>query len=316
MCRWGDFRRTTGSAGHRHGGQAQEPQYESDQQADAPARREQPDVNMALPSLRLLSRGAREYMPATEGLPSGCFWLLSGTDCFDICLPLRSGVGQPIPSGPSAIPRKPLPWPTSSRPSRSRGMPDVQASQDQRNIPIDKVGVKNIRYPITLHCPATGGVMHTVASVNMYVGLPHYKKGTHLSRFLEVLNKHHDSIRATEVMQICRDMKDRLEAEEAHLELRFPYFINKKAPVSGAPGMLDIEVTFECTSNAESDFIMGIKVPATSLCPCSKEISDYGAHNQRCEMEVRVRFGRACTCGSRTSSPSSGSAPSTGCTRC
>jgi GTP cyclohydrolase I len=169
-------------------------------------------------------------------------------------------------------------------------MPDVQNSHDKRNVPIDKVGVKNIRYPITLHCPATGGVTHTVASVNMYVGLPHYQKGTHMSRFLEVLNKHHDSIAANEVMQVCRDMKERLEAEEAHLELRFPYFIQKKAPVTGSPGMLDIEVTFECSSNTTNDFIMGVKVPATSLCPCSKEISDYGAHNQRCEMEVRVRF--------------------------
>ncbi|MCX5660362.1 MAG: GTP cyclohydrolase FolE2, partial [Planctomycetota bacterium] len=147
-----------------------------------------------------------------------------------------------------------------------------------------------IRYPISLHCPATGGMMHTVAHVNMYVALPHYQKGTHMSRFLEVLNKHHDSIRADQVMEVCTDMKERLEAEEAHLELRFPYFITKKAPVTGSPGMLDIEVTFECSSNAQDDFVMGVKVPATSLCPCSKEISDYGAHNQRCEMEVKVRF--------------------------
>jgi GTP cyclohydrolase I len=171
------------------------------------------------------------------------------------------------------------------------GMPDVQASHDSRNLPIDKVGVKNITYPITLHCPTTGGLIHTVASVNMYVALPHYQKGTHMSRFLEVLNKHHESIRSDQVMQICHAMQDRLEAEEAHVELRFPYFIHKKAPVTGSPGMLDIEVTFEATvSNSAEDFILGIKVPATSLCPCSKEISDYGAHNQRCVMEARVRF--------------------------
>ncbi|MCE9590637.1 MAG: GTP cyclohydrolase FolE2 [Planctomycetes bacterium] len=170
-------------------------------------------------------------------------------------------------------------------------MPDVQASHDSRNMPIDKVGVKNITYPITLHSPRTGGKQHTVASVNMYVALPHYQKGTHMSRFLEVLNKHHDSIRSDDVMQVCRDMRERLEAEEAHLELRFPYFIDKKAPVTGSPGKLDIVVTFEATCTATTeDFIMGIKVPATSLCPCSKEISDYGAHNQRCEMEVKVRF--------------------------
>lgn len=169
-------------------------------------------------------------------------------------------------------------------------MPDVQASHDTRRVAIDKVGVKNITYPITLKCPATGGVVHTVAQVNMYVGLPHYQKGTHMSRFLEVLNKHHESIRSDQVMQVCRDMKERLEAEEAHLELRFPYFIDKKAPVTGAPGKLDIQVTFDCTSDKKDDFILGVKAPAKSLCPCSKEISDYGAHNQRCLIEARVRF--------------------------
>ena len=143
----------------------------------------------------------------------------------------------------------------------------------------------------------------------MYVGLPHYQKGTHMSRFLEVLNAHHDSIRSDEVMQITRDMQERLEAEEAHLELHFPYFIDKPAPVSRQVGKIDIEVTLECSSNHVDDFVLGIKVPATSLCPCSKEISEYGAHNQRCEMEVRVRSPRARRCGSRSSSSSSSRAP-------
>jgi GTP cyclohydrolase I len=169
-------------------------------------------------------------------------------------------------------------------------MPDVQALHDSRRIAINKVGVRKIRYPITLKCPMTGGLQHTVAFVNMYVGLPHHQKGTHMSRFLEVLNRHHESIRSDQVMAICHDMKVRLEAQDAHLEVTFPYFIHKKAPVTGAPGMLDIEVTFEASSNAHDDFVMGLKVPAASLCPCSKEISDYGAHNQRCEIEVRVRF--------------------------
>ncbi|MCC7146519.1 MAG: GTP cyclohydrolase I FolE2 [Phycisphaeraceae bacterium] len=169
-------------------------------------------------------------------------------------------------------------------------MPDVQSARDQRNVPIDKVGVRHITYPISLHCPTTGGPIHTVAKVNMYVALPHYQKGTHMSRFLEVLNEHHDCLRSDEIMQVCRDMKQRLEAEEAHLELTFPYFIHKKAPVTGSPGILDIQVTFECEANAQSVFVMGIKVPAASLCPCSKEISAYGAHNQRCEIEARVRF--------------------------
>ena len=169
-------------------------------------------------------------------------------------------------------------------------IPDVQASRDVRNVAIDKVGVKNITYPITLRCPKTGGVKHTVAQVNMYVGLPHYQKGTHMSRFLEILNRHHGEIQSDQIMDICHDMQKRLDAAEAHLELRFPYFIHKKAPVTGSPGMIDIQVTFECSSNGTDDFVMGVKVPATSLCPCSKEIAAYGAHNQRCEIEVKARF--------------------------
>ena len=174
--------------------------------------------------------------------------------------------------------------------STAQAMPDVQASIDSRNIAIDKVGVKNITYPISLKCPSTGGVQHTVASVNMYVGLPHYQKGTHMSRFLEVLNKHHTELRSDQIMDVCKDMKQRLEADDAHLKLSFPYFIHKCSPVTGSPGMLNIEVTFEASSNTQNDFVMGLKVPATSLCPCSKEISDYGAHNQRVHIEVKVRF--------------------------
>ena len=192
-------------------------------------------------------------------------------------------------NAPSVAPSAP-----GSVPGTAMPMADVQGSPDARRIAIDKVGVKNVRYPITLHCPATGGKQHTVANINMYVGLPHYQKGTHMSRFLEVLNKHHASIRSDQIMSVCQDMQERLEAEEAHLELSFPYFIDKKAPVTGQPGKLDIEVTFDVSTSSlpgkGNDFVMSIKVPATSLCPCSKEISAYGAHNQRCVMDARVRF--------------------------
>ena len=171
-------------------------------------------------------------------------------------------------------------------------LPDIQSTGDQRQIAIDKVGVKGIRYPITLRTPGHGdgtGVAHTVATVNMYVGLPHDQKGTHMSRFLEVLNEHHESLSSDTLSEVCQSMKERLKANEVHLELSFPYFIDKKAPVTGQPGKLDIDVTFEMTSNGVDDFVMTMKVPATSLCPCSKEISEYGAHNQRCEMTVKVR---------------------------
>ena len=153
---------------------------------------------------------------------------------------------------PATVPRNSATSPPHPEGERVNPMPDVQGSADARRVAIDKVGVKDIRYPITLHCPATGGSQSTVASVNMYVGLPHYQKGTHMSRFLEVLNKHHEAISSKDIKAVCRDMKDRLEAEEAHLELRFPYFIDKKAPVTGMPGKLDIEVTFEVTSNGHS----------------------------------------------------------------
>ncbi len=132
--------------------------------------------------------------------------------------------------------------------------------------------------------------MTTVATINMYVSLSAEEKGTHMSRFLEVLNEYHESLSSTILGDVCHSMKERLKAAEAHLELHFPYFIDKKAPVTGQPGKLDIDVSFEMTSNGADDFVMGIKVPATSLCPCSKEISKYGAHNQRCEMTVRVRL--------------------------
>jgi GTP cyclohydrolase I len=172
-------------------------------------------------------------------------------------------------------------------------LPDIQSTGDRRNVAINKVGVKAVRYPITLRTPGKGngtGTQTTVASINMYVALPPEVKGTHMSRFLEVLNEHHESLCSDTLSDVCRTMKDRLKSDEVHLELSFPYFIDKKAPVTGQSGKLDIDVTFEMASNGTDDFILGIKVPATSLCPCSKEISAYGAHNQRCEMTVRVRL--------------------------
>ena len=170
----------------------------------------------------------------------------------------------------------------------SSELTDVQGSSDFRKIAIDKVGVKSVTYPIRLRTP-DGGEQHTVASVNMYVSLPHHQKGTHMSRFLEVLNEHAQEIDPTGIMAICHDIKERLNASDAHLELTFTYFIRKIAPVTESPGLMDYQVTFDVTSNGEDDFIMGVKVPATSLCPCSKTISAYGAHNQRCVIEARVR---------------------------
>ncbi|MBL0926466.1 MAG: GTP cyclohydrolase I FolE2 [Phycisphaerales bacterium] len=167
-------------------------------------------------------------------------------------------------------------------------MPDVQSSRDHRRVAIDKVGVKDVRYPITLRT-RDGGAQTTVATINMYVSLPHHKKGTHMSRFLEVLNQYAHPLTPDCIPVVARAIKQKLEAETAHLTLKFPYFIEKQAPVTGTPGMMDYSVTFDCTANGEDDFVMTVRAPATSLCPCSKEISKYGAHNQRCEIQAAVR---------------------------
>ena len=176
--------------------------------------------------------------------------------------------------------------PTRTSPT---AIPDVQAKQDDRRIAIDKVGVKNVVYPLTLRTPA-GGELTTVATINMYVALPHHKKGTHMSRFLEVLNTHAHPLTPECISTVAHAIKERRDAETAHLEIGFPYFIEKKAPVTGQPGLMDYKVTFDATANHHADFVMSVKAPATSLCPCSKEISEYGAHNQRCEIEAQVRF--------------------------
>lgn len=173
---------------------------------------------------------------------------------------------------------------------RAAGMPDVQSSQDLRRVAIDRVGVKDVTFPIRLRTP-DGGEQTTVASINMYVALPHYQKGTHMSRFLEVLNEESSKpITPDKIPAITRAICKRLDAETAHFEARFTYFIKKHAPVTKHPGLMNYEVAFECTANGETDFIMSVAAPATSLCPCSKEISEYGAHNQRCRIEAKVRF--------------------------
>ncbi|MBK7406224.1 MAG: GTP cyclohydrolase I FolE2 [Phycisphaerales bacterium] len=168
-------------------------------------------------------------------------------------------------------------------------MPDVQALPDSRHVAIDRVGVKDVTYPMRLHT-RDGGEQTTVAKINMYVSLPHYQKGTHMSRFLEVLNEHTgEPVCPERIPQITKAICERLEAKEAHFEAEFTYFMNKAAPVTGQKGLMDYQVRFACTANGETDFVMTVAAPAASLCPCSKEISEYGAHNQRCRIEASVR---------------------------
>lgn len=176
-----------------------------------------------------------------------------------------------------------------ARTGTDQTMPDVQASRDTRRVAIDRVGVKEVVYPIRL-ATRDGGEQRSVATISMYVALPQEQKGTHMSRFLEVLNEHAgEPFRPEDIPTLTRAIRDRLKAEHAHFEASFVYFIEKHAPVTGAPGLMNYEVSFECTANSHDDLIMSVAAPATSLCPCSKEISEYGAHNQRCRIEAKVR---------------------------
>ncbi len=169
----------------------------------------------------------------------------------------------------------------------THNIPDVQSAEDIRRLAINKVGIKSIRHPVKVS-DRKGGVQHTVAMFNMYVGLPHNFKGTHMSRFVEILNSNEREISVESFEPMLREMVKRLEAETGHVEMTFPYFINKSAPVSGVQSLMDYEVTFtgEIREGGHYEFTMKIVVPVTSLCPCSKKISDYGAHNQRSHVTV------------------------------
>lgn len=166
-------------------------------------------------------------------------------------------------------------------------IPDVQNTPDTRQIAIDKVGIKSIRHPIKVS-DKTGSIQHTVAMFNMYVHLPHHFKGTHMSRFVEILNTQEREISVESFQDMLKQMLVRLEAESGYVEMTFPFFVNKSAPVSGVQSLMDYEVTFigEYRQDGTYQFALKIIVPVTSLCPCSKKISDYGAHNQRSHVTV------------------------------
>ena len=168
-------------------------------------------------------------------------------------------------------------------------MPDLQNAPDGRNIAIDKVGVKDISYPIVVQ-DKNREWQNTVARINMYVDLPHHFKGTHMSRFIEILNQYHGEISIDRMDTILMEMKDHLEASCAHLEFKFPYFIEKQAPASGARSLMEYQCQMLGSLGLTSDFVLGVTVPVTSLCPCSKEISARGAHNQRSAISVQIRY--------------------------
>jgi len=171
-------------------------------------------------------------------------------------------------------------------------MIDIQSQKDHRNIEIDKVGVKDIRYPITV-LDKIKGKQRTVASVDMFVNLPRQYKGTHMSRFIEILTEYCDEISLRSMKTILDEMKSRLNAESAHLKLSFPYFVEKKAPLTGTASLMEYKCAFIGSLDQSGlDIIVELSVPITTLCPCSKEISDVGAHNQRGEVRVAFRFNK------------------------
>jgi len=168
---------------------------------------------------------------------------------------------------------------------------DTQSQRDDRAIAIDRVGVKALKFPVKV-LEKEGGSQRTVATVAMAVDLPAHFKGTHMSRFVECLNGHGGILDVREMNALPGEMLERLEAEKAHVELVFPFFRSKPAPVTKMEGLMDYEVCFdvEATKDGPSDFILTVKVPVATLCPCSKAISDRGAHNQRGLVTLSVRF--------------------------
>ncbi|MBA7495256.1 GTP cyclohydrolase FolE2 [subsurface metagenome] len=170
-------------------------------------------------------------------------------------------------------------------------MKDIQNQHDYRNIPIDKVGIKNLKYPITV-LDRRNKIQHTVASINMYVDLPHRYKGTHMSRFVEMLHLFRPEVSLKKISVILEEMKKYLNAASANIEVAFPYFIEKRSPVSNSPGFMDYICRIIGSSNPDGkiDLVSEVIVPISSVCPCSKEISDAGAHNQRGQVQLSTRF--------------------------
>jgi GTP cyclohydrolase I len=166
---------------------------------------------------------------------------------------------------------------------------DVQASADTRRIAINKVGIKDIRHPVRVG-DRSEGEQHTIANFNMYVYLPHNFKGTHMSRFVQILNNHEREITVESFKEMLTEMAERLESEVGHIEMSFPFFVNKAAPISGVRSLMDYEVTLIGEiRDGEPEMWLKVLVPVTSLCPCSKSISERGAHNQRSHVTVTVK---------------------------
>lgn len=191
--------------------------------------------------------------------------------------------------------RKPATRPLRrAQPAARRGpaakLHDKQSEPDFRELRIDKVGVRGLRFPIQVKDKARS-VQNTVAIIGMFVDLPKEFKGTHMSRFLEVLNAHGGIVHVENIPDILNAMQEKFDAATSHIELEFPYFMEKRAPVSGKPSLMDYLARFDAAAcGRDIDFVLTVKTMVTTLCPCSKAIAAYGAHNQRGEVTVQIRF--------------------------
>lgn len=170
-------------------------------------------------------------------------------------------------------------------------MVDVQGLADDRNLPLDKVGVKNVRYPLSV-LDKFAKSQHTTATVDLYASLPHHFKGTHMSRFIEVFNRYYKDLTMPRFLEMAEDLRETVDAERAFAQVSFPYFVEKSAPVTGNTSLLDYRCHYigEVTPDSGA-FVAGVDVPVQTLCPCSREISDRGAHNQRGTVRVRAQLG-------------------------
>jgi GTP cyclohydrolase I len=166
---------------------------------------------------------------------------------------------------------------------------DVQGHADTRRLPINRVGIKDIRHPVRVK-DRSAGEQHTIASFNMYVSLPHNFKGTHMSRFVEILHGERE-ISVESFRAMLEKMTQRLEADAGHIEMTFPFFVMKKAPVSGVESLMDYHASLVGERrNGRTEMWVRVVVPVTSLCPCSKKISAYGAHNQRSHVTINAKI--------------------------
>jgi len=170
-------------------------------------------------------------------------------------------------------------------------MQDIQSQPANHSVHLDKVGVRNVTYPITV-MDRINRWQETVAKISMSVDLPHQFRGTHMSRFIEILNYHRGKITVRSIDDMLQQMRERFQAHCAHIEIVFPYFIEKEAPVSAERSLLEYKAAFVASNCGETDIILRVEVPVLTLCPCSKEISKYGAHSQRNDVTVQVRMNK------------------------